>query len=70
MKERGLGRRHLATLGVISGTVHKIDVEPAVIVIIQKAYARSIGLDDEFLFRRAHDVLPRSQTGLAGNVFE
>ncbi len=38
MKERGVGRLRLSLFGVVAGAVYQIDVEPAVVVIVQQCY--------------------------------
>src|SRR5262249_51721978 len=42
----------------------------AVVVVVDQARSRAVGLDDEPLFRRAHGVGPSSEAGLRSDVFE
>ena len=58
VKQRGVRRRFLAIQRIECGTVHQVDVEPAVVVIIDQANARSVGFEDELLLRHAHLVDP------------
>ncbi len=51
-------------------TVHDVDIEPAVVVVVDQSHARALGLDDVVLGRRAHLVGPLRQAGFLGNVFE
>src|ERR1700722_12473537 len=44
VKERGVRRQSLARYGVISGAVHHVDVEPAVVIVIEQRNAGAYGL--------------------------
>src|SRR5690348_9353407 len=45
--------------------IHQINVEPAVIVVIEKADARTIDFDDRGLLRRACTMFERGEAGLS-----
>lgn len=70
VKERGMRRGGPATQGVVGRAVDEIDVEPSVVVIVEKTDAGAVGLNDELLLRRAHDVSPCGETGLFGDVLK
>src|SRR6185437_6719222 len=70
MEERGVRRIFLAVQRIESRSVHKIDIEPAVVIVIDEAYAGAIRLDDEVLFRRAHLVTPVGEPSLPRDVFK
>ena len=36
-----------------SGSVHEVDIEPAVLIVVEQSYARARGLENSVLFRRA-----------------
>ena len=70
MEERCVGRRGFAVDGVEGGPVDKIDIEPAVVVVIDQTHAGTVGFDDEFLLGRAHGVAPRPEPRLLRDVLE
>jgi hypothetical protein len=45
-------------VGVVCGTVDQVDVEPAVVVVVNEADAGAIGFQDVLLVGRSHDVKP------------
>jgi hypothetical protein len=69
-KERRLRRGCLAGLRVISGTIHEIDIQPAVVVIVQQADTGAHGTKDVLLADRAHRVVPRGEARLLCNILE
>ena len=50
--------------------VDQVDIEPAIVVVVDQANARAVGLDNEVLLRRAHLVGPAGEPRLFGDVFE
>ena len=50
--------------------VDEIDVEPAVVVVVEQGDAGADGLEDEFLLGRAHGVVPGGEAGFGGDVLE
>jgi len=70
VKESRVRRGGFARKRIISRSVHKINVQPAVIVIIQKTHTRSLGFKNEALFRSARRVMPACKTGLFGNILK
>ena len=70
MEERGMRRLGFAVQRVECRTIHKVDVEPAVVVVVKKADAGSDRFQDKILLRRAHLVLPHSQAGFFRDVLK
>src|SRR5271170_2399093 len=70
VKERSMGRSCFTVYSVVGRAIDEIDIQPAVVVIVDKADARSICLDDEFLLRGAHHVSPHCQTRFLGDVLK
>jgi hypothetical protein len=56
--------------GLDGRAVDHVDVEPAVVVVIQQGDARAGGLKDIFLFERSHLVMPGGESRLLGDVLE
>src|SRR5258708_6914424 len=50
--------------------VHKIDIEPAIVVEVDQADARTIGLNNEVFLWHAHFVAPTTESGLLRGVCE
>src|SRR5713101_8761516 len=50
--------------------VHEIDIEPAIVVEVDQADARTIGLNKEVFLWHAHFVAPATESGLLRGVFE
>src|ERR1700733_703950 len=70
VKQRRMGWRRLSGHGIVSRPTDQINVEPAVVVIIEQRYSRTYGLDDESVFGRAHYVPPARQSGFLRDVLE
>jgi hypothetical protein len=70
MKKRSMGRRGLAADGIVGGAVDQVDVEPAVVVVIDQADARAIGFEDVLFLGRAHDMTPAGEPCSRGCVSE
>jgi hypothetical protein len=70
MEESRVGRGGLAGKRIVCGAVHQINVEPAVIVIVQETNAGAFGLEDEALLRRACRVMPARKSRGLGNILE
>ena len=43
MEKRGMGRSRLAVEGIVSRAIDQVNVEPAIVVVIQKRNARALG---------------------------
>ena len=70
MKQRSVRRRGFAGQCIVSRSIHQINVEPAVVVVVEKGDTGADGLENEFRFRRAHHVPPVRQSSLLGNVLK
>ena len=70
MKQRRVRRRCFARQGVVGRAVHQVDVEPAVVVVVDQAHSRPLGLENEALFRRAGGVMPTGQARGFGHILE
>ena len=70
VEQRGVGRLFFAVERVEGRAVDQVDVEPAVVVVVDQADAGAVGLDDELLFRHAHLVDPAGEAGLFGDVLK
>ena len=70
VEESGFGSGSFASLGFEGGTVDEVNVEPAVVVVVDEAHAGAIGFDDEMLFGSAHGVLPGGEAGFFCDVLE
>src|SRR5580658_924006 len=70
MKQRRVGRRLLAVERIKGRAVDDINIEPAVVVVVDQPHAGALGLDDVLLLRTAHLVRPMGQSGLLRIVFE
>ena len=70
VKERGMGRGALAAERIVGRAVHQIDVEPAVVVVVDQAHAGAVGLQNVFLLRRAHFMAPAGKPRGLGHVLE
>ena len=68
VKEHGAGRGLLALEGRDRGTVQKIDVEPAVVVVVEQRDARTRSLDNRTFFPRAGTMMKLVQSGLLSDV--
>ncbi len=66
----GMRRLFFSVERVERGSVDKVDVEPAIIVVVDQAYARAVGFDDEVLFGGAHLVSPAGEARLLRDVLE
>ena len=64
VEERGVRRGLFAGERVDGGAVDDVDVEPAVVVVVEQAYTRALGLDDVVLGWSAHLVGPLGEAGL------
>ena len=70
VEQRGVRRLFFAVERVEGRAVDQVDIEPAVVVVVDQAHARAVGLDDEVLFRHAHLVDPAGEPGLLGDVLK
>ncbi len=65
-----MGRLDLSVEGVEGGSVHDVDIEPAVVVVIEQRDAGADGFQDVILLRSAHLVLPGGEAGLLRDVLK
>jgi hypothetical protein len=70
VKQRSLRRWLLAVQCVKRGAIHQVDVQPAIVVVVNQAHAGAVGFYDESLVRHAHLVDPAGKAGLFGHVFK
>ena len=70
VEQRGVRRLFLAVERVEGRAVDEVDIEPAVVVVVDQANAGAVGLDDEVLLRGAHLVDPAGEPGLFGDVLK
>ena len=70
VEERGVRRRSLVCQRFVSRPVHQVDVEPAIVVIINEPDTGADRLKDVRLLGRAGDLMPSRQPGTLGNVLE
>src|SRR5215470_5287291 len=64
------GRLARGPMGVEAGTVGEIDVEPAVVVVVEKRQARAFGFDDVVLVVDGTPDVRSGEAGFAGDVDE
>ena len=70
MEQRRMGWRLLAIQRIEGRAIHHVNIEPAVVVVVDQANAPAFGLDNVFLLRGPHLVGPMGQSGLLRYVFE
>src|SRR6185437_3693158 len=68
VKEHGARSCFLTFEGRESGTVQKIDVKPAIVIVVEQSDARTRSLDDRTFFLRAGTMMKLGQSGLFGDV--
>src|SRR5271154_1924006 len=61
VKQRCLWSRCFSTQSLSGRTVGKINIKPAIIVVVDQANARAVALDNVRFLGSAHGVLPGSQ---------
>ena len=69
-KQRSVRRSGLSCQRVVCRAVHEIDIQPAVVVVVQQSDTRADRVNDVGLLRRPHHVLPLSQARSGSDVFE
>ena len=60
----------LSAHSIVGRAVDEVDIEPAIVVVVDETHARSIRLENVFLLARAHDVLPRGQARRLAGILE
>ena len=70
VKECGVRGGFFAVEGVEGRAVDEVDIEPAVVVVVDEADAGAVGFDDEPLLGGAHDVFPAGEASGGGSVLE
>lgn len=63
-------RRLLASERLEGGTIHKVNVQPAIVVVVEQGDSRAVGLQNQVLLRAAHDVTPVAEAGDLRHVLE
>src|ERR1700733_14725056 len=61
MKKRGVRRRRLSIQRVERRSIHQVDVQPAIVVVIDQADARPIRLKNQLLLGCPHHMVPTGQ---------
>ena len=69
-EQRGMRRRLFPVESVEGRAIHQVDVEPAIVVVVDQADARAVRLHDELLLRHAHLVDPAGQTRSLAVILE
>ena len=70
VEERGVRGEGLSIQRGLGAAVHEVDIEPAVVVVIEQGDAGADAFEDVFLLGRTHDVVPLGQACLCGDVLE
>jgi len=70
VKKSCLRRRFLAVERLVGRSVYEIDIQPAVVVIVQQTNAWAFCLQDEALCRRTGRVMPARKACCLGNILE
>jgi hypothetical protein len=70
VKEGSVGRFFFAIQGLERGTIGEVDIEPAIVVVVDQAHPGSIRFQDELLVRVPHVMGPVRDAGLFGDVLE
>ena len=68
VKEQWRGAEALSVERREGGAIHQVDVEPAVVVVVDQPDAGARGLDDELLLPRAGAMMKLIQSGLLRDV--
>src|ERR1700730_12064062 len=70
VEQCGMWRFFLSIQRIECRAVDDIDIEPAIVVEVDQADARTIGLNNEVFLWHAHFVAPATESGLLRGVFE
>src|SRR6266576_5250133 len=70
VKERSFRRSRFSAQSINSRSIGEIDIEPAIVVVVDQADTGAVCLNDVMLLRRSHGVLPCSQARLLGDVLK
>src|SRR6266568_5268076 len=70
VEQRGVWRRLLALHRIEGRAVNQINVQPAVVVVVDQSHSRAVGVDDQLLVRRTHPVVPSGEASWFCDVFE
>src|SRR4030088_2776742 len=70
VKYRSLGGGRFSVHRVNGGPIDEINVEPAIVVVVDQAHTGAVCLNDVMLLRRPHGVLPASQARFLGYVLK
>ena len=68
VEEGGVRGGRFAVFGGEGGAADKVDVEPAVVVVVEEGDAGADGFEDDVFLGGAHFVLPGGEAGLVGDV--
>jgi hypothetical protein len=70
VEQCGVRRLFLSIQRIECRAVHEIDIEPAIVVEVDQADARTIGLNNEVFLWHAHFVAPATESRPLRGVFE
>src|SRR5882672_8024562 len=70
VKKRRMRSRSFATQRIVCRSIHQIDVQPAVVVVIKQANTRSVRIDNELLIGITHLMPPGSKPRLLRDVLK
>ncbi len=70
VEQGGVRRSSLPQVSIVGRSVHKIDIEPAIVVVVEQPHTRAYRLDDEVLLGCTHLVLKACNPTLFRNVLK
>jgi len=70
VEECGVGAGGFACESGFGASVDEVDVEPAVVVIVEERDSGACGFEDEVFVWRSHGVVPGGEACLGCDVFE
>ena len=70
MEEGRVRWLRFAIFSLIGRAVHQINIEPAIMIVVQQGHTRASCFHDEVLLRLSHPVAPDSQAGFFGDILE
>ena len=69
-KQSRLWWRFLTVERLVGRTIDEVNVEPAIVVVVQQRYTRSFGFEDEAFLRSSCCVMPTGKASLLGGIHE
>jgi hypothetical protein len=70
VEQGGVRRRLLAVQRIERRTVEQVDIQPAIVVVVDQPHARAVGVDDQSLVRCAHRMVPAGKSCGLGPILE